>query len=222
MAFTNYLEDDWNDGTLSGRTNAAKDVFYQYGTGGTGDLLKGVYRPHWIGEDTGDLTVTNGELECALQATHGTGAQAVKIYTTSNQTVGSWQWDIKHGDTTGSTTAGNTMTYFFICDHTGDRYTGNSLLIVFHDRTDTNNTMLQKCVNGTNTALIAVQETLWTTYKPQRATRDSYGNFEMFFDGVSKGTATDSYLPDAKYAKITAYDNDFSTTRKYADNLISY
>ena len=82
---TNYIEDDWNDNSLTNRSAKEKGLYYSYSEGGTGDLLKGVYRPKWK-VMRGSPTVTSGEL--VIQS-----GDYPYIQTQSKITTGSWSYD---------------------------------------------------------------------------------------------------------------------------------
>lgn len=220
MAFNNYIEDDWDDNALTGRSASQKDVFYSFSDGGTGDLLKGVYRPYWNEIVTTDLNIQNGELEFTLNSNDGT--ESVNISTTTNLTVGEWSRDIKFAsDSTDNSNNGNISDFLFISTDNNGRSSSNCLtMTVSNYSSNSNRWQLSKTDNGTTTELIGATPTPPTSYTTQRVTRDSYGNFELFRGGVSEGTTTDAFLPEPNYAIIACYDHEGSGVHIFMDNLL--
>lgn len=180
----NYLEDDWNDNALNNRSNASKGYYYNYHTGGTGDLLKGVYRPEWdYYKSAGRLTVTNGEIQVDYD-----GSGSVDIIETPSQFyVGSWQFDWQLDPLGGDN---NQINHFSI--HNGDRSSDFPPNSYEGHIAEGGTYKLQKVSGGTQSNLITPGWTNDTNVHTWKHTRDSYGNFELFFDGTSQGTATDT------------------------------
>lgn len=198
---TTYIEDDWGDGALTARTDATEGYFLhpsdaQIGDDvEAGDVLKGVSRPEW--DTDGSPTVSSGAL-----LIHGTSGEYVR--TPTDLTVGSWSIDSRY--------------------HSTGNGTNSSLNVILEDssnwwkaflREDSwQYAQLKKADAGTTTVVIDSTWAVDTNWHSRKATRDAYGNWELFFDGASQGTATDSFLPAAEVIHITngtgadaSYDN---------------
>jgi len=182
MALNNYIEDDWDDNALSGRTNPSKDVYYSITESGTGDLLKGVYRPRWrnvvpiFTSNSGNISAVNSELSLNTESAAATS---------SNVDVGSWKHDFR------LSSSGNTTNIGARQIHQDDN---NHVYTIA--RADGTNYKLYKKVSGSNFKIISAtwpNDTSWHTHE---LTRSSYGEYELFFEATSKGTATDTFLPD--------------------------
>ena len=159
------LLDDWDDSKLTSRDGA--------GTTSTGftNLFaqKDKFRPEWA-TGAGSPAASGGELVLALSAS---------VTTPSTFVTGTWEWLVRHSATGGNNAFkcyflgenGDTSSYAYVHEHSGT--------IVLWVTTDGN------IISGG----IVTQP---TTNKAYKVTRDSSGNFEIFFDGVSKGTATNT------------------------------
>lgn len=203
MALTNYLEDDWDDNSLTSRTSASKDVFEQIGDGGAGDLLKGVYRPRWETE-SGSPSATNNELQLSDGSTT---VQAVS--TPSAFTVGRWEWD--HDYNTNPTSGGTRL--YFIAQNSGADPNDAYAIEVLHDT----NLDLIKDSGGSESTLINGSRTDNTSTQNYDVTRDSYGGFELFNDGdVSQGTSTDTTHAESLYLVL----RNSANARSDNDNLV--
>lgn len=184
MALNNYIEDDWDDNALTSRSNPEKGLFYQYGDGGTGDLLKGVYRPRWE-VTTGTVNATNSEL--LLQG--GTSAQC---RTQSILTVGSWQVDIEYQS---GASAGTYICFLFEENFgTGTRPNQGYYFKV----SNSSQFDIRKNDNGTYSTVVSDSSDFnFTNLATCLVERDSYGNFEGFKDGSSIGTGNDTQFSRA-------------------------
>ena len=187
-----YIGDDWEDNKLSSRDKAATVATAL-------DKIFQTFRPEWTVK-AGTITVASGRIE-------GDAAGANEVQTPSSITEGTWEVDI----IILATGAGQIIGFIYQDDD--NRYTaGNST------PGGTRSWFLRKCEGGTSTDLI---QSPWTeatgTYR-LKVTRDSSGNFEMFVDGVSKGTATDTFLPTANYIALRVDDDNSSAM----DNLEVY
>lgn len=205
MAIDNYIEDDWDDNALTERAGSEKDVYYNYGTGGAGDLLKGVYRPRWNTE-SGSPTANDGEFE--LSPGNNTLQKAA---TPSNLTTGEWSYNVQYQ---GGTVSQRTSLTLFANSFTDAAHTYQDSYSVVYD--DTDGVRLQVNDGGSITTLITYTTDANTNTRSVRVTRDSYGSWEMFVDGTSRGTATDTKITESK---IMAIGNDSDQTVNY-DNLV--
>lgn len=189
----NYLEDDWDDNRLTDRqwrnSDINQGVFAHPDANEAGDTLIGRYRPEWkIDVENTVLDISNKNVKFT-QSTNGSNSQAIS--TSTSYTSGSWKYQIQY------TTLGND----------GDRLQMNhfSPQLSFNNTLDGNEGYHTSVDDGTNEALILfhiaandsktqIINSTWssdTSAHTQETTRDSYGNWEVYFDGVSQGTATD-------------------------------
>lgn len=215
---TNYLEDDWNDNALSGRTSAEKGVYYSYHDGGTGDLLKGIYRPVWTRpRAAGNISLSNGTVTWSLDDSVDYGNP---IVTPTAFTVGRFEGDYQFTATSND---------FDICafdwihqaDNYGTNWAPNEAL--YTSINDDANYRVFKNVGGTGTALIDSSWDNDTTTHRTAYERDAYGNHELFYDGVSKGTGSDTYFPPKPLVTgIRGHDNPNRATNRdlIIDNLV--
>ena len=213
MALNNYLEDDWDDNSLTGRTGAEKDVFYQYGTGGTGDLLKGVYRPRWD-SISGSFTTSGGALQSTSNAS---------VTTPSEATMGSFSMDYQ---ISGSDGDAEEVDLGFMCpspDVTSLLKPQNGYMIRLYRSSLSNSDFnIAKMVGGTFSKIIDTSATATTDPLTLRADRDSYGNFELFEQGTSQGTGSDTEFSSSGYAIISFLDapGGSNTDTGTIDNLV--
>lgn len=183
----NYIEDDWNDNNLSGRSSADKGVYYAYSDGGTGDLLKGVYRPVW--EILAGAPYASGGV---LVSNDDSGSDA--IATPSKWTTGSFRYDFTWVGTIDSAwnpsiLAQDTTTNNGRCKNCYfDYYTDTSPSVRFY-----------KNEGGSATQLISGDWQVDKNPHTSEITRDSYGNFEKLHDGSSIGTTTDTTYTSSNY-----------------------
>jgi hypothetical protein len=178
-----YLIDDFGDGTLTGRTDPITGK-YVSPVDGAADSL---YRPEW--SQLGSPSVSGGVL--SLSAGDST-PQGVNLST--DVSVGEWSFEFEFSsDPTAS------GLYYRIIRQDGN----NQIRVeVFND----GNIKIQKVDGGTISTLISGTWGSDTSTHTLRATRDQRGNMELFLDGTSQGTATDSFLPsigDLEIANLT-------------------
>lgn len=200
MTLSNYIEDDWDDNALSGRSQPIKDIFYQYGTSGAGDLLKGVYRPRW-NVDSGSPSASNQQLELP----DGSTTPQV-VSTPSTFTTGSWKTDFQVASSTSSG-----VTEFWIMSQEAQTTPNNA----YRTRATNDGTYdTRKRSGGTDTTLITGSWPNDTATHTSTTTRGSHGEFELFLDGTSQGTATDREFGTSGYILCksnidsqTNYDN---------------
>lgn len=204
----NYIEDDWGDNALSGRSSASKGVYYNYHAGGTGDLLKGVYRPVWEVE-SGSPVAENG----ILNLKNDSGATST-LAVPAALAVGSWSFDWKLTNT--SITDSVDASISLLSQNTQRKNNEYRLTAYFAD-TGEDAHLQHWDSSGANTTLVTwspARDTSWHTY---RATRDSYSAWEAFADGTSQGTATDTSLTSGQYLLVVGHGGDVDM---YADNLV--
>ena len=207
MALDNYIEDDWNDNALTGRSNTEKDVFYQYYDSGTGDLLKGVHRPRWR-HVSGTVDATNQRVEM-----YGDDSVQKVIETPSSLTVGSWTVDHRF-----NSIGDDFLAVSIICDNVNDYGIGRTQNgYWFGDRSGGSSPSYDLFVaeGGGNTRIIDAQSPQDTNWHTSECTRDIYGNFELIRDGTSQGTGTDTTYNETAAMAL----GDCNTENVMYDNL---
>ena len=176
---TNYIEEDWGDNSKQDRTGNEKGLYYSYSGSGTGNLLKGVFRPSWTTESSnGGFNLSNQKLQLNNQG----GDQR----TVCPVTTGSWEAHIAYPNSSWDGT--DSIGFNFMGDlnamyeaysigwyGTGQYYLGEP------DGT--------KIIDSNKSTTDA--EVVW------RATRDSYSGMELFADTTSHGTAVSNKIPSA-------------------------
>lgn len=207
-----YIEDDWNDDKLTDRDDPEKGLYYAYSEGGTGDLLKGVYRPRW---DARNHSYTTEDGYLSPDSTNEQDQMDVLgLVTTHKNIAGSFSFDFNpqsyvSGEQNGSH-------YFaYLADDGSNKY---SIQISTDDQ---DGWRIDKVEGGSSTAIVDAgtgQKIEEGTYETIKATRSSYGEHELFIGGTSEGTATDTYLPERpKYLGPLRTEN--SPEGRY-DNLV--
>lgn len=178
IAQTNYLEDDWNDNKLTNRDNPTDGFFTHPQANEAGDTLIGRYRPEWsVG--FGSINVSNGQID-------ETPTSDSRLDTSSQFVTGSWSIDL-HIDPQGT---GNDNVQWRVISADDD---SNYWQMVWSD--DGTSYNITKSDGGSNTNIVSSSHNP-TSNTTCKTTRDAYGNFELFESGVSKGTGTDTFLPD--------------------------
>ncbi|MDI6903815.1 MAG: hypothetical protein QMC77_08800 [Methanocellales archaeon] len=137
--------------------------------------IKGKDRPEW--------TVTGGSWDASAGYLYNAGSSTAdqQIQTPSTFVVGTWEYDLL----VEKDTSDPLQAHFMWVD--ANNYMGHD-----HRGATTDVVRLWKIVAGTATVLISTAMGLVAgVYETHKITRDSSGNYEIFIDGVSKGTATD-------------------------------
>jgi len=162
--------DDWADNKLTSRDKQAlsdswawTDEFYQ---------LNDVFRPEWTTE-SGSPSASGGVL---VLTAGDTTVQQVSIPTTFF--AGAWEVEVQK-QASGTTSLVNVLDWWA----GGNEKYGLQW-------TNADNYKLQDIVDAV--AIISATHAEDTSWHTCKATRDSSSNWEIFFDGVSDGTATDS------------------------------
>jgi len=139
-------------------------------------------------------------------------------------TVTSGTWSIVAGElkqtfgggaiiTTPLTTVGTTYEFKHRIEGAGDR--GSNFHIMYVDATHyyyvkdivgnggvTSHLELVKNIGAGEVIMIATDRAIDTNTHTIKVTRDAVGNFELFFDGASKGTATDNNVTTCALIRI--------------------
>jgi len=179
------IGDDWEDNKLTSRDNAAT-------TATSLDKIFQNFRPEWTVVE-GTPEVSSGQLVLL----GGSCSPAETVSTPSSFTTGTWEEKV----TTGSARACGRQLQFIYQDADNLYNMGGSWGAA-------NNHYLGKTEAGSGTTLIDVSGNLESTTMTRKATRDSAGNFEMFKDGASEGTASDDFLPDVQEIRFTNSGDD--------------
>ncbi len=161
-------------------------------------------RPEWTVE-SGTWSVSAGRL-----TKNKVAAQEV-IYCTSPTAYGTWQWNFQFD---AITNWGILQPYFIYVDATHHYF-------LFHGNDSEApdwNFMLKGRNGGAEYIIInPANVNATTTLNTAKITRDKSGNWEIFYNGVSKGTSTDNNVTTSTYFRILAdYEN---ANQGYFDNL---
>jgi len=187
------IGDDWEDNKLTSRDNAATVA------SGLGRIVQ-KFRPEW-NVISGTPTVSSGKLyldnTCELQisCSHVVGAWQFKIEWVGRGYYTSWCY-IK-----------------FMCVDANNAYYFKT-----SSRNSSSEHGLCKIVNGEATSLITFA--LDSSVRIIKITRDSNGNFEIFRDGESQGTVTDTDITSSNYFNIKFNKSTYGNL--YLDNLEVY
>jgi len=187
-----YIGDDWEDNRLTSRDKAATLAT-------TFDKIFAYFRPEWT-EVAAGWGASGGELVSS--------ANGAEIGIPSEFTVGTWEWDEK----TESTADVPYLWFRFMWVDAN-----NAMQIRMYGNSGTNVVGLEKYVSGSRTGLISWDRDT-TVMHTIKVTRDANGNWEIFDDGVSKGTTTDTSITSSNEIRIIA-ENSGPT---HIDNLKVY
>lgn len=181
---TNYLEDDWDDNSLTSRTNPSDGVYAHPDANEAGDTLIGRYRPEWNVKDPTNTTVNSGTLVIPQNSDDTSKTVAVP----SNFITGSFSSDI---GINSAGTSGERSVFSFISKAVDPSTVQDFYGIRKNSESSESNDDLSKFVGGSLTILITGPTTSNNT-KNYEATRDTYGDFEFFSSATSYGTAVDT------------------------------
>ena len=169
------IHDDWADNKLTSRDNRATTAASVLGA----NEFAQKFRPEW---DTTNIntkiSVETGYLKIVTSTDYD---KYIKI--TDNITEGTWKMKQKLGEVNSS--GGWNYTLAFMFTDTDNFYA--AFISGFDEYV-----RFSKFVTGSNTHLIEGSITRDTDWHEVKITRDSSGNFELFYDGTSKGTVTDT------------------------------
>ena len=174
-----YLYDDFRDNKYSSR-----DMILISSNRTLKQLL-----PEW-NVKSGSPSVANQQL---ILPTGNSTEQRVSVV--SGITTATWEFKFKHNATP---TTGKIRFYIMYED-------ANNYYALVFDKSD-NNLKLIKNQGGTESTLISTK--YYGLYNPVlfqeiKITRNSYGDWELFVNNASKGTATDTWLPETKTIEIS-------------------
>lgn len=205
MTRNTYIDDDWDDNALTGRSNPETGAFlHPAGDTEAGDCLVGMYRPEWT-TVSGMPSATSGYLSLPSD---GTTEQIVETQTRFE--IGEWKYDARFVSNP-SGTFGFYRHEPLLLDASNDWFidkVGDSASVNFK---------LGKNESGTTTKVISGSWTNDSNWHTDRLTRSPYADWELFHDGTSQGTATDSYMPNYETARFRAGNN--TSIEKRVDNF---
>ena len=215
----NYIEDDWGDDSLTNRSNTSDGVYAAPSANKAGEVLIGRYRPEWnitFSAPNSSVSVSNGEVSIS-QSDNDTS-----IITTPTQIhTGEWSADI-YVDGEGDEYTGADFAIIVETDGSSGRGSqlDNSVYISSRNTSGSLNDSLIEQDNGAVTKLVDFGDNSDAGYDTYSVTRDSFGNYEAFRNGSSKGTTSSSYLPKPNYTSLmAAKSTNVSHTVKF-DNLV--
>jgi len=190
-----YLADDWEDNKLTNRDRAATLAT-------TFDRIFQKFRPEW---DTvsGTPEVSNGRLFFD---------NSLEMQVPSDFVVGAWQFKFEWSESSDTDESYCFIRFMYVDDDN----TYFLKLDAFVSAETRNG--LGKIVNGVGSGLLSFAIDLGE--HTIKITRDSDGNFEVFYDGVSKGTATDTNITTSNYINIKYTQKTYGNL--YLDDLEVY
>lgn len=205
----NYIEDDWGDNKLINRDSDKKGLYYSYNQTGTGDILKGVYRPRWTHSiDSGSLTIENGKIKFSA------GSNTDRLNTPSNLESGVFKYEqdwISVGNDYGA------IPFYFITDGSNPEGTPNNALRIKPN--DNGEYKMDKVNSGSFTRVVDGSWAASSGYYVFKVERNSYGNISIFENGASRGTNTDSYLPSEVNLSSLVFSGSNSNSDIHLENL---
>lgn len=181
-----YLHDDWGDNKLQNRGGSRTTTY---------NGVQGVYRPEWTIDD-GSPTAINQ----ALQVVAGDGLYA-GINLNFSETI-TWSWtDVDFNGSSEQTlglfgeNAGIPISAFY-----NGVYPGYAAVLGSRDRI-----RLVRIDDNNNNGSVLTENTLSSTTGVNiSVTRDSNGNWEVFENGSSLNTASDSTYTTANYISFSS------------------
>ena len=175
-----YIIDDWDDGLLSGRPVALTVI--NGSLFAKGEVLK-AKRPEWsVNSGVADLSAGTLKVQTAT----------LEVQTVSTKMVGMWEVTVTRN-------SGDRARLFFIIDYTiPDTY-------YFIGISAFDKYSMYKVFTGSYYELISDDYFGAGTYR-MSVSRDSSGNFEIFIDGVSRGTTTDTDIVRSDYLRLRSED----------------
>lgn len=209
----NYIEDGWDDNSITGRSNPDEGYFLHPSDNllsndyEAGDALKGVYRPEWTTQ-SGSPSASNGVLSLSAGDT-----TQQSILTPSEFTAGTWETDYKFTNTPSS--GGICMVIMAQSTSLDGVGRPNNCYFGYNHFNGDYHLYLNNGGSATNiitTISLGVPES-FATMKISRTTR---GNFELFHNGTSQGTATDTTHTGSRY---NGYGSNTDVSSDY-DNLV--
>jgi hypothetical protein len=194
------IGDDWQDNKITSRDKAATVAT-------TFDKIFQNFRPGWT-QVSGTTTCTGGQV--VLDQT----SEEINISTTFM--VGTWELDFKFSEIgTGGTW------YSFYLDFIAIDSSNSYYLLAAPDTDAGENWYrMYKRIASTDTAIIAGTWTPDINLHTSKVTRDGSGNFEIFLDGTSKGTVTNTEITSSSLLRLRKHANTASAC--YFDNLKIY
>jgi len=163
------------------------------------------YRPVWT-QQAGSFEVVNGELKIPNGAADGS-----RITTPSSFAVGIWEFKHRFGATN---TTGNSVLFGFMVQDVVYKADGYYILLNAGGMF-----VLRKYSAGEAIDLLNISITPDTNQHVYKVARDNSGNFELFMDGESKGTVSDTEFYTSKYLQFMSAGVDEDS---YFDDLKIY
>ncbi|WP_276301104.1 hypothetical protein [Halorussus lipolyticus] len=180
---SNYFYDDFEDGSLRDRVGRRTGQYVS--SDEPGRVYAGVERPIWKTGD-GSPSVSNGALEMPAADT----TNQFVVATPYRFEVGTYEFTFQF-----SSTPSTGRVRFEFLTETAAKWVQ---IIV-----DPDGTLRLERNDGTGkTTIISGSWNGDTNQHTAKATRDESGNYELFVDGTSQGTASDTYLPNAKRVRL--------------------
>lgn len=190
----NYIEDDWDDNSLTNRTSPDDGIFSHPDANEAGDIIIGRYRPEWF-TNAGSPSASGGEMIIA-------SSSDTSVSTSSNLDTGYWKLDFR---LTSSSSGGFYNMFNHVAVNGYFRYENNV--------TDNKSVLL----DAGGDFILGSGAYSGTATHTLEITEDSFGNAELFEDGTSQGTGTKTSLSGVSSFIIysSSADSDMAV-----DNLV--
>ena len=200
-----YIGDDWDDNKLSSRDKAATVA-----TALSRIVQK--FRPEWSIGNKGTSPDPYADNKQLIMPADPSNTGGKEVYTSLNTNTGTFKIKFRNATTTTAT-----EWVFPIAIFSGGSYlSGGDYYAIFY-RTDGSAYRLEKRVGGTRSILI---DSTWDgddAWHEAKFTRDESGNLELFYDGVSKGTATNTAI--TSFDTLEVYYSNGVQVDGYFDDL---
>lgn len=202
-----YIEDDWNDNKLKDRDNVEEGYFLypsdnvvdNDGDVEAGTVLKAIYRPYWDKDNESNGTIETTEEVLQLDGGGGSGS-GVAVKTPCVLSVGQWRFEW----TLSTDNPSENGMYWSIANSTSYRNNKNlnNGYFIWWDE-DGSQYNINSDEEGSTSNIIGSSWTVNTNTHVTKVTRNSYGHLELFLDGTSQGTSTDTKWSNFQYMALT-------------------
>lgn len=181
-----YIEEDFGDGSFSGRTGS-EEFFFEHprGTQYAGDYLKSQFRPEWT-DISGQPSSGDGFIRFS------TGTPSQYIFTPSEFKYGRWFTTFRYDQEPS-----DGVHLFSIATVNPQTTDGRIYIDNNHGGTDGPELKLSRHINGSFSEMILSSPSFRpTSFGTMSVSRNVQNGFELFASNVSRGTTVDSYFPE--------------------------
>lgn len=162
---------------------------------------------------TGSFGVSGGILKSPSSG--GVDTNTARITTPSTNAYGTWQADLQMGY---SGMGGVGIAYWHLMTSSTNPATTSGYAIEYNVTESTQNTRLVRFDSGAITGILTLGSWTYNTMDTWKVTRNSSGLWEVFLNGVSQGTVTDTTTTTSTYMMISRNANSQGILF-WADNI---